>query len=162
MKNGLYASVHAIERYVEYGFANTNDPKEEVEEMLKFSKKVGKTAQGTQIYSSGSRPEIRFVVKEDTCVTVLPPLEQVEDEDEDDVTAREKKYTLEMIETLKEKTKNNLEEIDKITLELEELKKDFKKYVAQEQKKLEEIRSKNKRERELKKEIKEAKEFYKL
>lgn len=150
MKNGLYASVHAIERYVEYGFANTNDPKEEVEEMLKFSKKVGKTAQGTQIYSSGSRPEIRFVVKEDTCVTVLPPLALIEDEDEeDDVTAREKKYTLEMIETLKEKTKNNLEEIDKITLELEELKKDFKKYVAQEQKKLEKIWSENKREREL-------------
>lgn len=144
MKNNLYASVHAIERFVQYGFANTDHPKEELEEILNFSKKTGKTGQGTQIYSSGSRPEIRFIVKEDTCVTILPPLED-EVEEEDDFLASEKKHAFEMIESLRQEIEKNPEKIEKIALEIQQKKNEIKLKQAEK----EALLTKNKQEKEL-------------
>lgn len=66
---------HAIEQYISRWEPEKNAKQAQIDliELLNSAKKVSNTAAGDAVYTSGTRPEIRMVIKDrNVCVTVLP------------------------------------------------------------------------------------------
>lgn len=68
-------TAHAIEQYISRWARDrfVKDAKEELLHLLETSKKTDRTANGDDVFTSDSNPEIRMVIKDrDVCITVLP------------------------------------------------------------------------------------------